>query len=1260
MKTKCAISQALVSAFFLRLFMLSAITLTTFLPSDLPAKSFPEGKDWLPPAPPTIGCNNPIVGKGVVVDQLGGSLVSALASPADWELLTDGDLTNYISFNGLDLVGIGATSLVTLKDVVQTYPAGRRVGFVLEAEGGLLGGDVLSDFEIRTYLNNQLQETAPVGDVGSPIEVAINAGAGSRRRVSFVTTQAFDEVELYLRGVANISLVSAVRIYYAYEEVGGCDYNCITALTSTNYPAITASTDCETFLGPVCIEDGFENFDNTINADTTDRASDLFVFAESHYLDLDIGEDIPAGYEVGFAVEQVGLLNLLTLNVLSGIEITTYDDDIEVESIFLNDPLANVGVLNGGINLLSFVSSQAFDQVRITISSVLGLGTTYRIYYGFVRPDSDIDGFPDCVDTCVGDNNFDEDGDGTPDDCDMDCVVDAGPDFNVCSDADTFTIFAAGAGETWSVVAGNPGSATITPAGVVTGLTVQGAYQFELSNGACFDIVTVTYVAAQGDLDCNVPIAGAGTLINDNGSCQMCGSADANNLTDGDLGNYAEDNNLLSLSITIPGTVTPLISVRDTLRQYPAGARAGFALSFPAGLLSTGLLTAFELRTYNDGVLVETAGSGAMSLVSVDALATDGLQRVSFLTTQAFDEVEIAVQGGLVSLDLLTTVRVFYAFTADPSCASASDSADITEFCGIPLTAVSDYCARIVYERSSFSGIGCVGCTIDSIGYVIAGDLTQSATIDLVLAALGDVSLSVGVDQDIPAGTRTGFAVEFDNNFLDLDVLQDLEINTYNDGVLQESFSTNSPLVSLNLFGNGSNTAYFSVVTGVPFDEVQVTVDASVAGATIDGGVIRIYYAYIQSDIDGDGTPDCLDKCCSGDDNDDGDGDGQPQPCDILIAADDDSEQTPMDTPVDVEILSNDDFGSNGPANVSVRILQNPENGAATINDNGTPANFTDDFVVYTPDNGFTGMDSLTYIIQDLNFSTDTAMADIEVLDVVGLNLKVFLLGALWPDVSGTALMRDDLRTDDYIPLMQPYTSALNPRFAQIGGGAEVTTAGVLDANAGTGDAIVDWIFIELRDPTDNEQVLLTFSALLQRDGDVVAIDGGPVNLSVPLPPSFFVAIKHRNHLGVMTLNPVSVIAGIATVDFTTLSTADLWNEPGFEGLEVYTLANGNNALWAGNANADGKLKYQGASTDPATVLIDAITHPDNDSSPPIFNFNDGLGYYQGDLNLDGKVKYQGAGNDLTVLFINLISYPLNTGTLYNYDLFLEQIPTAP
>ena len=57
-------------------------------------------------------------------------------------------------------------------------------------------------------------------------------------------------------------------------------------------------------------------------------------------------------------------------------------------------------------------------------------------------------------------------------------------------------------------------------------------------------------------------------------------------------------------------------------------------------------------------------------------------------------------------------------------------------------------------------------------------------------------------------------------------------------------------------------------------------------------------------------------------------------------------------------------------------------------------------------------------------------------------------------------------------------------------------------------------------------------------------------------------------------------------------------------------------------------------------------------------NFNNAFGYYSGDVNMDGKVKYQGTQADPSFIFINMIGlYGLNIMDLYNYDLFLEQLP---
>ena len=274
------------------------------------------------------------------------------------------------------------------------------------------------------------------------------------------------------------------------------------------------------------------------------------------------------------------------------------------------------------------------------------------------------------------------------------------------------------------------------------------------------------------------------------------------------------------------------------------------------------------------------------------------------------------------------------------------------------------------------------------------------------------------------------------------------------------------------------------------------------------------------------------------------------------------------------------------------------------------------------------------------------------------LFVKVALQGALFD--AGSALMRDDLRTGGYLPTMEPYT-ALGGRFVHFGnGGGETTTAGVLAANAGTPDAIVDWIFVELRDAMDSTIVVETRAGLLQRDGDVVdPADGtSPLTFTGVSGTSYYVSVKHRNHLGVMTATPQTLMAMGTTVDFTTASAADVYDRPGatnYDGAEQVTVQ-GIQALWAGNANADTKVKYQGGSADTGPILIKVITDPGNGAVS--YNYDNSFGYETMDINMDGKTKYQGSGNDPSYIFINMLfNYGLNAGNLYNYDLFLEQLP---
>jgi len=91
-----------------------------------------------------------------------------------------------------------------------------------------------------------------------------------------------------------------------------------------------------------------------------------------------------------------------------------------------------------------------------------------------------------------------------------------------------------------------------------------------------------------------------------------------------------------------------------------------------------------------------------------------------------------------------------------------------------------------------------------------------------------------------------------------------------------------------------------------------------------------------------------------------------------------------------------DDFGGDGAGTVPVVLASQPTNGVASVNDNGTPNDPTDDYIIYTPNADFVGFDSFTYTIEDgqgligsTNGDRSTATVTIEVLvdtdgDMVG------------------------------------------------------------------------------------------------------------------------------------------------------------------------------------------------------------------------------------------------------------------------------------
>ncbi len=275
------------------------------------------------------------------------------------------------------------------------------------------------------------------------------------------------------------------------------------------------------------------------------------------------------------------------------------------------------------------------------------------------------------------------------------------------------------------------------------------------------------------------------------------------------------------------------------------------------------------------------------------------------------------------------------------------------------------------------------------------------------------------------------------------------------------------------------------------------------------------------------------------------------------------------------------------------------------------------------------------------------------------LTAKVFLQGAY---NTSTLVMSDALRTPtNLIPLSDPYrTAPYNISFTHVANAiAEVAAGSVFGNQAFTNDNIVDWVFLELRNTTvsPGNLVLQTRSALVQRDGDIVDIDGvSPVTFNNVANANYVIAVRHRNHLGLST-DPATNKPALGETK-STATPVDFIGEtdPRLYGTSTaYTTFSGKNLLWSGDAGSDGKVKYAGSSNDPSTILTQVLGFPGN--SVGSYTYNNAIGYFSGDLNMDTRVKFAGSSNDASVIFTNVINYPLNTTGSYTYNSFNQQLP---
>ncbi len=331
------------------------------------------------------------------------------------------------------------------------------------------------------------------------------------------------------------------------------------------------------------------------------------------------------------------------------------------------------------------------------------------------------------------------------------------------------------------------------------------------------------------------------------------------------------------------------------------------------------------------------------------------------------------------------------------------------------------------------------------------------------------------------------------------------------------------------------------------------------------------------------------------------------------------------------------------------------------------------------------------------NNSYKYALQQVPIIDTIPpvslkVKLRVYLSGGVHhPIASGTThsrpLMHDGLREstftgERYIPNVDPYqyeqpnhTIVGDGKYVHYGPGglpeySRIVNPEEMFAIEGE-DAIVDWVFVELRSNNNNSEVIATRSGLVQRDGDVVDVDNS-LGLSFTGVPSddYYVVVRHRSHLGAMTANPQTTAQLNTLVDFTKSQTGifdfgltDI--SPTGVGFLDYSGLGENSmplagylCLWMGDANQDGRTSFIGPQNDVKIIGGNVLGYPlGNGTYNNKGNFDWAFGYAPGDLTMDGKTKFANPYDDQNHLFFTVLVYPSNTAFLTNFGLLLEQVP---
>jgi hypothetical protein len=206
---------------------------------------------------------------------------------------------------------------------------------------------------------------------------------------------------------------------------------------------------------------------------------------------------------------------------------------------------------------------------------------------------------------------------------------------------------------------------------------------------------------------------------------------------------------------------------------------------------------------------------------------------------------------------------------------------------------------------------------------------------------------------------------------------------------------------------------------------------------------------------------------------------------------------------------------------------------------------------------------------------------------LISLNLKIMLEGPF-----ASTEMTTLLNSTGNIPLQQPY--GVSPWFYT---GTE-SVSSIPNAN------VTDWVLVELRQTSGGAGTATSGTRIARKagfvlkNGNIVDLNGSAyLQVNANVTQNLYVVIWHRNHLGIMSANPVTQSGGIYTYDFTN-SSAKAYGGTAAQ----KQLATGVWGMMAGDGNGD------------------KVVNPSDKTD--VWGTSAGkAGYFPGDFNLNSQVN---------------------------------------